>query len=219
MNYISVFSGCGGMDLGLEKAGLKCKGQIEIMPYALKVLNKHYSSVPKHTDVLTFCVQDGLVRIIQSQVTERVTRVKKVVSGVKLEGSLEYSILNGLCSKMFPDFSLSTMGKTSGMSYPTSIRSGIVWRGMCWTPRTLEWHNEEKECSLSEVLETSVPQKYYLSRKAVAGMIRRSKKWGRGGYVFLQKRQKGETRQIVLLSLQQFYTNTLAGVFAGPRLW
>jgi DNA (cytosine-5)-methyltransferase 1 len=39
--FISLCSGGGGMDLGLEKAGFKCVGQVEIMPYALKVLKKH----------------------------------------------------------------------------------------------------------------------------------------------------------------------------------
>ena len=56
---------------------------------------------------------------------------------------------------------------------------------------------------LSEVLETHVPSKYYLTRKAVEGMIRRSNKWGRGGYVFLQETENGKTRQVKRLSLQQ----------------
>lgn len=29
MKFISLFSGCGGFDLGLEKAGMKCVGQKE----------------------------------------------------------------------------------------------------------------------------------------------------------------------------------------------
>lgn len=40
MKFISLCSGCGGIDLGLERSGMKCQGQVEIMPYALKILNR-----------------------------------------------------------------------------------------------------------------------------------------------------------------------------------
>lgn len=204
MNFLSLFSGAGGMDLGLEKAGMKCVGQIEIMPYALKILSKHWPNTPKHTDILTFCARDGLARIIQSQVKERVTKVKKAVSGQKLSESSEYSYLNGLSGKMFPDFSLSTMDMTFGKSFPSLIRSGIVWRGACWIQTDLGWHNGEKECSLSEVLETLVPQKYYLTSTAIAGIIRRSKlRSNKGGYVFLQETGKDKTPQLRLLSVRR----------------
>jgi DNA-cytosine methyltransferase len=53
-NFISLCSGCGGLDLGLERGGMKCVGQVEIMPYALKVLKKHWPEIPKHTDIKTF---------------------------------------------------------------------------------------------------------------------------------------------------------------------
>ena len=49
--FISLCSGCGGMDLGLERSGMKCVGQVEIMPYALKVLKKHWPEVPKWDDI------------------------------------------------------------------------------------------------------------------------------------------------------------------------
>ena len=176
MNFLSVFSGCGGLDLGLEKAGMKCVGQVEIMPFALKVLNKRWPDVPKHTDISTFSVEDGLAKTIQSQVTGRVTQEKKAACGENITDSSNCSYLNGLSQKMFPDFSLSMVGKTSGKSYATSIRSGIVWRGECWIVNSLESPRDAAGCSLSEVLETSVPQKFILSKKAVAGILRRSRK-------------------------------------------
>ena len=47
----SLFSGIGGLDLGLERAGMKVIWQSEIDPYACKVLKKHWPEVPNHGDI------------------------------------------------------------------------------------------------------------------------------------------------------------------------
>lgn len=51
MTFGSLFSGFGGFDLGLERAGMVCKWQIEIDEYAQKVLKKHWPSVKRCGDV------------------------------------------------------------------------------------------------------------------------------------------------------------------------
>ena len=38
MTFGSLFAGVGGIDLGLERAGLECKWQVEHDPYALRIL-------------------------------------------------------------------------------------------------------------------------------------------------------------------------------------
>jgi DNA (cytosine-5)-methyltransferase 1 len=59
LTFGSLFAGIGGMDLGLERAGMKCVWQVEIDPYARKVLEKHWPVVRRWDDVRTFPPEGG----------------------------------------------------------------------------------------------------------------------------------------------------------------
>jgi DNA (cytosine-5)-methyltransferase 1 len=60
MTFGSLFAGIGGFDLGLERAGMECRWQVEIDAYASSVLAKHWPGVTRWGDVRTFPVGDPL---------------------------------------------------------------------------------------------------------------------------------------------------------------
>jgi DNA (cytosine-5)-methyltransferase 1 len=54
----SLFSGIGGFDLGLERAGMTISWQVENHDYARKILGKHWPKVPCHYDIKAIDWQD-----------------------------------------------------------------------------------------------------------------------------------------------------------------
>lgn len=51
MRFLSLFAGVGGFDLGLERSGHECIGQVEIDPFCRRVLERHWPHVARWSDV------------------------------------------------------------------------------------------------------------------------------------------------------------------------
>jgi hypothetical protein len=108
-------------------------------------------------------------------------------SGLVTLQSLNVSDLNGLFGKMSPVSFPQTEGRTL---VPLSGRWGTWGMGgltECWTLNGSEHtgtvapsRSEGDVCSLSDVLETQqVLQRYYLSKRASAGILRRAERRGK----------------------------------------
>lgn len=54
MMYGSLFTGIGGFDVGLDRAGMECAFQVEREPTCNKILETHWPDVPRFTDVKDF---------------------------------------------------------------------------------------------------------------------------------------------------------------------
>ncbi len=83
---------------------------------------------------------------------------------------------------MFPDCSLPTEEEISRSYSVKWSDGGIVEGGECLMLNTTAWHSAAEGssvCSLAEILEPSVAQKFYLSPKACAGILRRAAKRGK----------------------------------------
>lgn len=58
MRVASFFSGIGGFELGLERAGCEVVFQCEAKPFCLSILEQHWPRIPRYTDIRTVKHED-----------------------------------------------------------------------------------------------------------------------------------------------------------------
>ena len=86
---------------------------------------------------------------------------------------------SGLLSKTSLAFYPQTEEPTSLSSFAGWSNAGMASPGGFSTLSISEWPSAAVVCSLSEVLETDVAPKYFLSAKACSGILRRAEKRGK----------------------------------------
>ena len=83
------------------------------------------------------------------------------------------------CSKRSQKPVFQFLDQESGQTQDWYEATELVSLGGCLTPQVMEFPSVAKESFLWQILEMDVPKKYYLSRKACLGILRRAKKRGR----------------------------------------
>jgi DNA (cytosine-5)-methyltransferase 1 len=151
VNLLSLFSGVGGLELGLERAGMTVVGQVEIDPFCRQVLAKHWPEVPRHDDVRTavdwwrFGGSASIAEVADSASTGRETQPCECTSshgsgtadatcpcGRSGRARATRPTVDVVCGG-FPCQDISNAGKREGI---TGARSGL-WSAMRDTVRAL----------------------------------------------------------------------------------
>lgn len=113
MTFGSLFAGIGGLDLGLERAGLTCKWQVEINEYARRILARHWPNVRRWDDVTTFL----------ADTTYDITQDGRQADALEKSGDWNVDLICG----GFPCQDISYAGKGAGLD---GKRSGLFYELM-----------------------------------------------------------------------------------------
>lgn len=130
---------------------------------------------PNSYPISTFWSEDFPVSLSQSQEQERVLTIQEERCFLKLQELLPLKNLSISSSKMFPVCLTMTQAKHLKQSSVHWMAWGMMCAGRYLTAKISEFPSHEIECSLSDILEDNVPEKYYLSRKQAEKLLYKEK--------------------------------------------
>jgi len=148
MLYVSLFSGVGGIDLGLDRAGMTCAYQVEIDPYCRKVLAKHWPDVPKWDDIKTFPGTHAMSLLGNVDLVAGGFPCQPVSKAGKMRGAADERFLwpemYRVCKKLRPRYVL-VENVTGLLSAPDRLgrRGGLfggILRDLASLGYCVEWH-------------------------------------------------------------------------------
>ena len=190
MTVGSLFAGVGGFDLGFERAGLGVSMAGGDKPVPPSRLATHWPKVERYEDI-TKCGSGNLTRVdcITAGVPCQDWSVAGQRAGIKGSRSglfFEFArILRELRPTWFvfenvPGLFSSNGGRDFAEVQRVSWSSaGMGYHGVCLTASFSESPSAAVECTLSDILEDHVPERFFLKKRAATGILRRAKRRGR----------------------------------------
>ena len=193
MNFIDICAGIGGFRSGLERAGHKCIGWVEIDKYARKSYEEMYDTTGEWT-------AEDITKIEPEEILESdiwcfgfpcqdisVAGKQRGLSGER--SGIFYNIIGLLKSKDTKDKpewllvenvkNLLSIKGGGGQHLPKFSlkyqKQGTTQNGYCLIPKTLEYHRTGNVYSLSDILEKEVDEKFYLSQEQIDKLIAKHK--------------------------------------------
>ena len=132
-------------------------------------------SYPNSYPISTFWSEDFPVSPSQSQEREKDLMTQEERCFSRLLELLPLKNLSISSSKMFPDCLTMTQAGRLKQSSVRWMNWGMMCAGRYSTAKISEFPSHENECSLSDILEDNVPEKYYLSRKQAEKLLYKEK--------------------------------------------
>lgn len=187
IRVFDAFSGIGGFRSAFERVvGFKTVGWCEIDRFAQKSYRalfdtggeQFYENI-RDIDTAGLADFDLLVGGFPCQpfsvAGKRLgTADERAICSLSLPESLKPSDLAILSLKTYPDCWVLKKGRLSKSSLKRFQTWGIAWNGLCMTAPASASRSRENECTLQDVLESIVPEKYWLSETAtrkIAGKL------------------------------------------------
>jgi DNA (cytosine-5)-methyltransferase 1 len=184
IKFLDMFAGIGGFRSGLEAiGGFECVGYCEIDKYAKQAYEAMYDTGGE----LYF---DDARKIVPEQlpdfdlITGGFPCQSFSIAGARkgfddTRGTLFFEIARIVAVKkpkyIFLENVPGLLNHDSGKTFETILRTlAELGYDVCWQvlkAKISEFPNQEIECSLSDILEDNVPEKYYLSRKQAEKLL------------------------------------------------
>lgn len=184
MRFFDFFAGIGGFRLGMEMAGHECVGHCEIDKYAdmsYRAMHNPKESEVFFNDIRTVDPSD----MPECEVycggfpCQSFSIAGKRGGFNDTRGTLFFEIMR-LAKERQPEY-LFLENVKGLLNHDGGVRSrqsserwnslGMAWNGKCLTANISEFHNIGSECSLSDILEESVDEKYFLSEQTVKRLM------------------------------------------------
>lgn len=192
MNFVDFFAGIGGIRLGLEQAGHKCVGFCEFDKYARTAYKAMYDTEGEweNHDVRTvkpydvpaadlwcfgFPCQDISVAGKQKGLQEGERsglfyEVMRLLAGRRQEDRPKWLLVENVKNLL----SIGNGFDFARLLCEVGGGTGILSNGTLSTAKTTVFPKTGSACSLSDILETSVDEKYFLSDQQTARILANS---------------------------------------------
>ena len=115
--------------------------------------------------------EDFHAKVSQLLGSEEVLKIQEALSFLRSCGWLKSDTLNIYSLRMSKDCSTMRGGQPLKRSSEQWMNWGTVSNGRCLTAKTSECLKTVKECSLLDILEDSVDERYFLSQKTLERLM------------------------------------------------
>ena len=187
LTFVDLFCGIGTIRMGMEQAGHECVYSVEWDKHKRKIYSIIFGKEPEGSDIRAtnardipradvWCFGAPCQDFSPLQESEQVLKETEVLlfqkyldSSGRLRKNIDPSIFSmKTLRECYPVIKDLTTSKYS-IKWP---HSGTTRNGRCQTVKTSESHRIGKGCSLSDILEDEVPEKYFLSNTKLTDILR-----------------------------------------------